>query len=65
MAAVMEQCGRGWKGHRTLLLTSPICLRLAGIPRSPLTSPCNGKAAMTGMQLECVSGLYVKASIQL
>lgn len=65
VAAVMERHGRAWKGHRTLLLTSPSCPRPAGIPRAPLPSPCSGKAAMIGMQLGWVSGLYVKASIQL
>lgn len=56
------QYGRGWKGHRTLLLACP---RPAGIPRAPLPSPRSGKAAVIGVQLGCVSGLYVKGSSQL
>jgi len=64
-AAVMELHGRGWKGHRTPLLSSPRCPRPAGIPRAPLPSPRSGEAAMTGEQLGWVSGLCVKASVQL
>lgn len=65
MIAVMEQHGKRWEGHGTPLLTSPGCPRPAGIPRAPLPSPSSAKAAMMGMRLVRVSGLYVKASIQL
>lgn len=64
-ATMMRQHGRGWRGHRTPLLTSPSCPRPAGSPRAPLHSPHSGKAAVKGMQLGWVSGSYVKASIQL
>lgn len=49
VAAEMWQYGRGWKGHRTLLLTSPSCPRPAGIPRAPSPSPHSGKAAVIGV----------------
>lgn len=62
VASEVCRCGRGWKGHRTLLLT---CLRPAGIPRAPFPCPRSGKAAVIGVQLEGVSGLCVKGSSQL
>lgn len=37
----------------------------AGIPRALFPSPRSGKAAITGLQLGWVSGLYVKGSTQL
>lgn len=63
VAALKERCGRVWKGHRTLLLTSPGCPRPAGIPTSPHPMQC--KDAMVKMQLGWLSGLYVKAIVQL